>query len=98
MPRLKGVTFVAAITFDTLKFVDTLEQAQMSQEQARAIATAVRDAHNAADVATKGDIRELRQDMEIMRRDIIIKLGAMVIGMGVILIAAMGAMAAFLSG
>jgi len=92
---------VAAITFDTLKFVETLEQAQVPQEQARAIATAVRDAQrdafDAGDVATKGDIRELRQEMEIMRRDIIIKLGAMVIGMGVVLIAAMGALAAFLS-
>jgi len=96
---------VAAVTFDTLKFVETLEQAQMPQEQARAIATAIRETYSAADVAAKGDIRDVRQEleiirkeMEIMRRDIIIKLGAMVIGMGVILIATMGAMTAFLSG
>jgi len=87
---------MTTITFDTLKFVETLEQAQMSREQARAIATAVREAQEAADVATKGDVRELRKEMEIMRRDIIIKLGAMVIGTGVTLIAAMGVMVAFL--
>jgi len=87
---------MTTITFDTLKFVETLEQAQMSRDQARAIATAVREAQDAADVASKGDVRELRKEMEIMRRDIIIKLGAMVIGTGVTLIAAMGVMVAFL--
>jgi len=55
---------MAAITFDTLKFVDTLEQAQVPRDQARAIAAAVRDAHDAADVATKGDLRELEHRME----------------------------------
>jgi len=48
-----------AVTFDTLKFVETLEGAGVSREQASAIASAVRDSHEAADVATKGDLREL---------------------------------------
>jgi len=54
---------MATVTFDTLKFVETLEAAQLTREQARAIATAVstavRDAHDNADVATKGDVRTL---------------------------------------
>jgi len=47
---------MASITFDTLKFVDTLEQAQLPRDQARAIAVAVRDSHNAADLVTKKDL------------------------------------------
>jgi len=96
-----------AVTFDTLKFVETLERASLTREQASAIASAVRDAQNVSDVATKQDLRNmeadvdskfglLREDMDLMRKDLIIKLGSMVIGTGVILIAAMGAFAAFL--
>jgi len=55
---------MATVTFDTLKFVDTLEQAQVPRDQARAIAAAVRDAHDAADVATKGDLRDLEHRVE----------------------------------
>jgi len=39
----------------------------------------------------------LRKDMNVQRKDIVIKLGSMVIGTGVVLIAAMGALATFLS-
>jgi len=59
-----------AITFDTLKFVQTLESAGVGREQASAIAAAVRDAHDTADVATKGDIVLVRRDMDVMRKDI----------------------------
>jgi len=48
-----------AVTFDTLKFVQTLESAGVARDQAAAIAAAVRDSHDAADTATKGDLREL---------------------------------------
>jgi len=60
---------------------------------------AVRDActDSAVDVASKGDLRDLHSEMDIIRRDIIIKLGAMVIGMGVIQLAALAALAAFLT-
>jgi len=47
---------MASITFDTLKFVDTLEQAQLPRDQARAIAAAVRDSHDAAELVTKKDL------------------------------------------
>jgi len=77
---------MAAIPFDTLKLVDALEQAQIPREQARAIVDVVRAAHNTADVATKGDLRELRKEIEIIRRDIIIKLGGMLIaGFGTVI-------------
>jgi len=49
------------VTFDTLKFVETLKEAGVSETQAKAFSTAVRESHEAAELATKGDIAELRQ-------------------------------------
>jgi len=67
---------MAALTFDTLKFTETLEKAGVQREQASAIATAVRDAHETADIPTKSDLRE-------MELRIVIKLGGlMVLGVG----------------
>jgi len=67
------------ITFDTLKFVQTLEDAGVNRQQATAIAQAVRDSHDAAELATKSDLRELELRM-------VIKLGSlMVILMGLML-------------
>jgi len=62
VPITIGAPYMA-VTFDTLKFVQTLENAGVAREQATAIASAVRDSHNAADVATKGDLRELELRM-----------------------------------
>jgi len=74
-----------AVTFDTLKFVQTLEEAGISREQASAFAAAVRDSHDAADTATKGDLREmelrLRSDMLAMENRLIIKMGAMLVAL-----------------
>jgi len=58
---------MATVTFDTLKFVQTLESAGVGREQASAFAAAVRDAHDAADVATKSDITLVRKDIELLR-------------------------------
>jgi len=63
---------MAAVAFDTLKFTETLEKAGVRREQATAIATAVRDAHETADLTTKSDLRELE-----LR--IVIKLGGLII-------------------
>jgi hypothetical protein len=53
-----------AVTFDTLKFVKTLKEAGISEPQAEAFSTAVRESHEAADVATKGDIADLRHEVK----------------------------------
>jgi len=45
-----------SVTFDTLKFVETLEDAGLERKQAIAIASAVRDSHDAADLITKKDL------------------------------------------
>jgi len=81
---------MSALTFDTLKLVDALEKAQIPRDQARAIVDVVREARDATDVATKGDLRNelalVRKDIEVMRRDIIIKIGGMLmIGFGIVI-------------
>jgi hypothetical protein len=76
---------MTAITFDTLKFVKTLEASGMHAGQAEAIASAVRDSHDAAELATKSDIRELKSEMRELELRMTIKLGAMlVVAVGVI--------------
>ena len=53
-----------SVTFDTLKFVKTLKEAGISEPQAEAFSTAVRESHETADVATKGDIADLRHEIK----------------------------------
>jgi len=99
---------MAVATFDTAKSVDNLEAAKMSREQARAIVEIVRSSHEAADVATKGDLallqKDLKNDVEMLRKDmesmesrLLIKLGKM-FALGVTLIlAAIGMAVRYLS-
>jgi len=53
-----------AVTFDTYKFIKTLKEAGVPELQAEAFSTAVREPHEAAEVATREDLRglELRID------------------------------------
>ena len=48
---------MAAVTFDTHKFIKTLEAAGMPIAQAEAMSVAVRESHDATDLATKADLR-----------------------------------------
>jgi len=50
---------MTTITFDTLKFVRTLQAANFSQEQAEALSAAIKDVQSESDLATKADLREL---------------------------------------
>lgn len=60
-------------TFDTLKFAETLEEAEIPETHARAISNAVRNAHDTAELATKTDLREavseLRAEMQALRSE-----------------------------
>jgi len=56
---------MAAVTFDTLKFVKTLQAAGVSVPQSEAIATAVRESTENAELATKSDLRELKSEIQI---------------------------------
>jgi len=49
---------MSAMTFDTHEFVKSLEAAGMPSGQAEAISSGMRKAHDGADIATKGDLRE----------------------------------------
>ncbi|MDR2012715.1 MAG: CCDC90 family protein [Rhodanobacter sp.] len=71
---------MTAVTFDTLKFVKTLEAAGVSAPQAEAFASAVRDSHTSAELATKSDMRELKSEMRELELRMTIKLGAMMVG------------------
>ncbi|WP_174889580.1 DUF1640 domain-containing protein, partial [Candidatus Williamhamiltonella defendens] len=51
------------VAFDTQEFVETLENAGLPKEQARAISIAVRQSHEVADVATKRDLEDVRKDL-----------------------------------
>jgi len=74
---------MAAVTFDTLKFTETLEKAGVHREQASAIATAVREAHETAELATKSDMRQLEATIRETELRIVIKLGGLlIVGLG----------------
>jgi len=73
-----------AVTFDTMKFVETLERANLTRAQASAIAAAVRDAQDAAEVASKGDLREMElrlRSEQVLHRWM---LGLLIAGVGAI--------------
>ena len=63
---------MSTITFDTHRFIKTLEQAGFDEKQAEAVAEAVSQAHVEAELATKSDLKELEYRL-------IIKLGAMMV-------------------
>ena len=55
---------MAAVTFDTLKFVETLKGAGIPETQAKAFSTAVQESRETADLATKGDIADLCHEIK----------------------------------
>ncbi len=57
---------MSIVAFDTLKFTETLKQAGVSEQHAKAEAVAIQGALGEAlntQVATKGDIHNLKQDI-----------------------------------
>ena len=51
------------VAFDTQEFVETLENAGLPKDQARAISIAVRKSHEVADVATRRDLEDAKKDL-----------------------------------
>jgi len=79
-----------SVTFDTLEFVNQLKAVDVPDAQAQVQARALRlaldasRAHDAERMATKEDLHKVhadialvRKDMEMMRKDLIIKIGSM---------------------
>ena len=56
---------MAAITFDTHKFIRKLRTAGLEEAQAEAFADAFSDAQGEADLASKRDISDLRRDIDV---------------------------------
>ncbi|MBF0563327.1 MAG: hypothetical protein HQL37_15245 [Alphaproteobacteria bacterium] len=63
-------------TFDKLIYLETLKASGIPDDQARAHAHALDEALRDA-VATKADIFAIRSDMELLKRDLTIRLGTM---------------------
>jgi len=76
---------MGTVTFDTLKLVDTLEQADIPRAQARAIVDVVRESRDATDGASKRDVRELRMEIKNDIRLLQWMVTATLAGVGVIL-------------
>ncbi len=74
---------MAAITFDTLKFANTLKEAGVPPAQAEAEATALSEVLevNLKELVTKEDLKHevelLRRDMRDMEQRLVIKLGGL---------------------
>nr|VFK59562.1 MAG: Protein of unknown function (DUF1640) [Candidatus Kentron sp. TUN]VFK68027.1 MAG: Protein of unknown function (DUF1640) [Candidatus Kentron sp. TUN] len=73
---------MSAITFDTHRFIRTLQKANFSNEQAEAISNAFRDAQHEADVATKSDVDTLhlkiKTEMQEMELRLLTRIGGIV--------------------
>lgn len=78
---------MASITFDTLKFADTLKAAGVPPAQAEAEARAVSAAIGEVDVATKRDIDDLQKELQAMELRLTVKLGAFMAIVGGIIVA-----------
>jgi len=63
---------MASVTFNTYEFIKKLEKSGLDEKQAEAITTGILQIHDAADLATKSDLREMELRMTI-------KLGSMLI-------------------
>ena len=86
--RTGKLSAMSTVTFDTFKFVDRLEKAGMSREQAAAFAQAQQDSLAEAlesTLATKADILRVENRLDLMGKDLqamelrlTIKLGAFI--------------------
>jgi hypothetical protein len=89
---------MTTITFDTLKFVQTLKESGLTEKQAEGITAAFREAHSAAELATKGDIEfvktELQQVKNDLQRDIREMELRLTVKLGALMAAAVGLVAA----
>ena len=76
---------MATVTFDTHKFIRRLRDSGMSDEQAEALADALRDVQSEAELATKRDIQDLETRIREVELRLTVKIGGMlVIAVGVL--------------
>lgn len=86
------------VTFDTLKFVETLREAGVPEAQAKAMSQAMRDAHETAELVTRRDLREatttIGADIQTLRAEIRAIEPRLTIRLGGIVVVALGAFTA----
>lgn len=75
---------MSAITFDTLAYTKKLKSVGFTEEQAEAQAETLSEIIE-SNLATKHDIENVRKDIEMLKNELILKLGAMLaISIGVV--------------
>ena len=79
-----------AITFDTYQLISDLKEVGFNERQAEAVVNTVKKSHKDADVATKGDIKDLRHEMRELEHRLSNQL---TMRFGVMLAAAVGMLA-----
>lgn len=72
---------MTAITFDTYKFIQTLQEAGFDTRQAEGVSRAFKEASGDADLVTRQDIRELELRLEAKISDIKFDLVKWIAGM-----------------
>lgn len=86
---------MTTITFDTLKFVQTLKESGLTEKQAEGITVAFREAHTSAELATKSDLERVKIDLQRDMKEMELRMmNALTIRMGGIMAAAVGIVAA----
>ncbi len=89
---------MATVGFDTLKFVETLREAGVPEAQAKAMSHAMRDAHETAELVTRGDLREaattIGADIQTLRAELRAIEPRLTIRLGGIVVVALGAFTA----
>ena len=63
---------MTTITFDALKFVETLKESGFDEPQAKGMAVAIQEVQksNLEELATKADIQGVKHDIQDVRREI----------------------------
>ncbi|TAN48017.1 MAG: DUF1640 domain-containing protein [Methylococcaceae bacterium] len=72
---------MTAITFDTHKFIQTLQEAGFDAKQAEGVSRAFKEASGEAELATRQDLRELELRLEAKISDIKFDLVKWIAGM-----------------
>ncbi len=69
---------MSSITFDSYPIYTELKEAGFNDQQVEAMINTFKRVYEDANLATKGDIKDLRHEMREMRYQIIITLGGMI--------------------
>jgi hypothetical protein len=73
--------------FNTLRYAKRLEEAGIPRQQAEAHVQIIAEIVE-GDLATKQDVKELKDEMQKLEYRLVIKLGALVAGLGAVTVAA----------